>query len=64
MVFNEKLTKNWKLRGLKLRGLRQNQIGTPHLIYRNDQCNKINIQCDFENETPTYIGAAHANSKI
>ena len=28
MVLNEKPTKNWKLRGLKLRGLGQNQIST------------------------------------
>ena len=30
MVLNEKLTKSRKLRGLKLRGLRRNQISTPY----------------------------------
>ena len=30
MVLNEKLIKNWKLRGLKLRRLSQNQISTRH----------------------------------
>ena len=29
MVSNEKLTEKWKLRGLKLRGFRRNQISTP-----------------------------------
>ena len=29
MVLNEKLTINWKLRGLKLRGLRKNHVNTP-----------------------------------
>ena len=39
-VSNEKPTKNWKLRGLKLRGLRRNQISTANLIYQNDQHDK------------------------
>ena len=60
MVLNEKPTKNWKLRGLKLRGLRRNQMTTPHLIYKNDQFNKINIRGNFENKTPTHMSAAHA----
>ena len=64
MVLNEKPTKNWKLRGLKLRGLTQNQINTPHFIYENDHRNKINILRDFENETPTHMSATHAISKI
>ena len=64
MVLNEKPTKNWKLRGLKLRGLGQNQISTPHFIYENDHRNKINIFGDFENETPTHMSATHAISKI
>ena len=63
MVLNEKPTKNWKLRGLKLRGLGQNQISTPHSIYENDHRNKINILRDFENETPTHLGATHTFSK-
>ena len=62
-VSNEKPTKNWKLRGLKLRGLRWNQISTPHFRYENDQRNKINIFGDFENKTPTHLRAAHAISK-
>ena len=37
MVFNEKLTKNRKLRGLKLRGLRRHQINTPNFKYENVQ---------------------------
>ena len=48
MVFNEKLTKNRKLRGLKLRGLRRNQINTPNFRYGNVQRNKTNIFGDFE----------------
>ena len=64
MVLNEKPTKNWKLRGLKLRGLGQNQISTPHSIYENDHRNKINIFGDFENKITTHMGAAYAISKI
>ena len=47
MFFNEKPTKNRKLRGFKLRGLRQNQINTPNIICLNDQRNKINALSDF-----------------
>ena len=64
MVFNEKLTKNRKLRGLKLRGLRRNQINTPNFTYGNVQRNKTNLFGDFENWTPTHIGTTHAFSKI
>ena len=64
MVLNEKRTKNWKLRGLKLRGLSQNQISTPHFIYENDHRNEINIFGDFENEITTHMAAAHAISKV
>ena len=45
-----------------MRGLRQNQMSTPHFIYENGQRNKINALADFENETPTRT--AHANSKV
>ena len=62
-VSNEKPTKNWKLGGWKLHGLSRNQMSTPHFIYKNDQVNKINTQGDFENETPTHLGIAHAISK-
>ena len=64
MVLHEKPTKNWKLRGLKLRGLGRNQIITANFIYQNDQCNKVNTLGDFENETPTYISTTHAFSKV
>ena len=64
MVFNEKLTKNRKLRGLKLRGLRRNQINTPNFTYGNVQRNKTNLFGDFKNGTPTHIGTTHAFSKI
>ena len=64
MVLNQKLTKNWKLRGFKLRGLTWNQINTPYLIYEIDQGKKLNIMDDFENKTPTHIDATHAFSKI
>ena len=64
MVLNEKPTKNWKLRGLKLRGFGQNQISTPHSIYENDHRNKNNILHDFENETLTHMSATHAIPKI
>ena len=44
MVLNEKLTKNWKSRGLKLRGFTWNQTNTPYSIYKVDQDKKLNIQ--------------------
>ena len=47
MVFNEKPTKKLKLRGLKLRGLRQNQISTRYLTCENDRRNQINRFGDF-----------------
>ena len=46
MVFNEKPTKKLKLRGLKLRGLRQNQISTRYLTCENDRRNQINTLGD------------------
>ena len=64
LVLNEKLTKNRKLRGLKLRGLRRNQINTPNFTYGNVQRNKTNLFGDFKNGTPTHIGTTHAFSKI
>jgi len=63
MVLNEKPTKNWKLRGLKLRGLRRNQISTANLIYQNDQRKKVITLDDFQNKTPTHTAATHAISK-
>ena len=47
MVLNEKPAKKWKLRGLKLRGFRQNQISTPYFTYENDRRNQINTLGDF-----------------
>ena len=47
MVLNEKSAKKRKLRGLKLRGFRQNQISTPYLTYENDRRNQINTLADF-----------------
>ena len=64
MVSNEKLTEKWKLRGLKLRGLRRNQISTPDYIYQNDHRKKINTLSYFVNPTPMHMGATHASSKI
>ena len=52
---NAKLTKKSKLRGRKLRGLRQNQI-TPNFIYRIDHRYKMNTFSDFENESPKLRG--------
>ena len=49
LVSNENPTKNRKLRGLKLRGLRRNQIDTPNFTYENVQRNKTNIFGYFEN---------------
>ena len=63
MVSNGKLTKKWKLRGLKLRGLMWNQISTPKFAYQNDHRNKIYTLRDFENKTPTHIDETHAISK-
>ena len=64
MVLIEKPTKNWKLRGLKLRGKSQNQISTPRFIDENDHDNEINIFVDFENEITMHMGTAYAISKI
>ena len=50
MVLIEKLTKNWKLRGLKLRGLGRNQITTANFIYQNDQCQHPQNQHDSLNQ--------------
>ena len=47
MVLNEKPAKKRKLRGLKLRGFRQNQISTPYLTYENDRRDQINTLGDF-----------------
>ena len=47
MVLYEKPAKKRKLRGLKLRGFRQNQISTPYLTYENDRRNQINTLGDF-----------------
>ena len=64
MVLNEKPTKNLELRGLKLRGLRQNQISTHNFIYQNDQHEKIYTFDDFGWETPTHNAGARAISKF
>ena len=64
MVLHEKPTQNLKLRGLKLRGLTQNQVRTPNYIYQNDQHKKIYLFGDFERKTPTHKGGAHAIFKF
>ena len=64
MISNEKLIKNRKLRGFKLRGLRRNQISTPYLIYQIDHRNKVHAISDFQNETPMHMSATFAISKI
>ena len=64
MVLNEKPTKKWKLRGLKLRGLRQNQISTLIFAHENDRRNKVYKLSGFRDETPKHICPAHAISKI
>ena len=61
---NGKPPKTYAFWGLKLRGLRQNQINTRDFIYRNDQRKKFFNLGDFENETSTHMGATHANSKL
>jgi len=48
MVFNEKLTKNRKLRRLKLRGLRRNQINTPNFGYHGTPMNVGLIPRNFK----------------
>ena len=58
----EKVPKNWILRGLKLRGFRQNQIGTPYFMYENDRRKKFKKLGDFESKTPTHINTTHAIS--
>ena len=64
MISNLKLTKNRKLRGLKLRGLRRNQIKTSYLTYQINHRNQVNTISDFENETPTRMSATHTISQI
>ena len=59
---NEKLSKKWILRGLKLRGLTQNQINTPYSMYENDRRKKLNALGDFDNKTPTHMDAIHTIS--
>ena len=49
--------------GLKLRGLTQNQIITLDFISQNEHRKKLYTSGDFDNETPTHIGATHAISK-
>ena len=39
-------------------------MNTPYSIYEIDQRKKLNTLSDFENQTPTHIGATHAFSKI
>ena len=63
MVLNEKLAKNWKLRGLILRGLSRTQLSTQSFIYENDQRKKIGTLGDFDNKTPTHMATTHAISK-
>ena len=53
-----------KLQGLKLCGLRQNQISTSNYIYQNDQHEKIYTFGDLRRETPTHKAGAHAISKF
>ena len=64
MVSPEKPPKTYTLRGLKLRGLRQNQISTLVFISQNDQRKKLCNFGDFENETPTHMGTTHAILKL
>ena len=64
MVSNEKLIKNRKLRGSKLRGLRRNQMSTPYFMYQIDHRKEVDTITDFENKTPTHMSATHAISKI
>ena len=64
MIFNEKRTKNSKLRGLKMRGLRQNQIGGLIYTYANNGRNKVTNNVIFGMKKPAHMGAAHAISKI
>ena len=64
MVSNEKLTKNRKLRRLKLRGLKINQMSIPYFIYQIDHGDEVDTIGDFENETPTQMSASHAISNI
>ena len=61
--FEWKTDQKLKLRGLKVRGLRQNEISTPYIIYENDRRNKFNTTGDFSNKTTTHSDAAHAISK-
>ena len=60
----EKEPKKWILRGLKLRGLRKNQISDPNFKCENNQHNKTCVRSDFGSELPTHLGATHAISKI
>ena len=64
MVSPEKPPKTYTFWGLKLRGLRQNQISTRECISENDQCKKLCNLGDFENEKPTHMSATHAISKL
>ena len=55
MVLNKKkLTKNWKLRGLRSRELREYHKTTPNITTENGHRKKINTFVDFGSETPTH----------
>ena len=47
-----------------MRGLKQNQIITLDFISQNNQRKKLYRLDDFKNETPTHMGATHANLKL
>ena len=64
MVLSEKPPKTYMLRGLKLRGLRQNQLSTREFISQNDQRKQLCNLGDFEIENSTHMDAAHAISKL
>ena len=64
MVSPEKPFKTYTLRGLKLRGLRQNQISTRGCISQINQRKKLCYLGDFENKSPTHMSATHAFSKL
>ena len=60
MVSPEKPPKTYALRGLKLRGLRQNQISHPSYLYQNACYKTASKKSVYLSEKPTHIGATHA----
>ena len=62
--YAEKTTQKSKITGVKIAWVDMKSHEYPLFFYEIDQRKKLNTLGDFENQTPTHIGTAHAFSKI